>query len=316
MSIREDLANTSLVLTSAESKIVQALLDDYPMSGLGTATRLASRAGVSDPTVTRLMIKLGFSGFAEFQSKLLAEVEARLLSPLLMLEVKRPRPSDETAPALAYFHSISDSLDRTKTAVPSQSYVRAVEMLLECKGQVFLLGGRFSRHVASMLAAHLIQLRPGIRDIGALTPADFDLLIDMGKRDLLVVFDYRRYQSDVVDFAQQAHRHGVDILLFTDPSHSPIADIATLTMVATTDAHSPFDTLATAVAQVEAVCAHALDSRGQAARRRIEEIEAIRRANAVTLDIPNADVAGSPDIPDRPLSAKPKSAKARKKSTP
>jgi DNA-binding MurR/RpiR family transcriptional regulator len=316
MSIREDLANTSLVLTSAESKIVQALLDDYPMSGLSTATRLAGRAGVSDPTVTRLMIKLGYSGFAEFQSKLLAEVEARLLSPLLMLEVKRPPPSGEVAPALAYFHSIADSLERTKTAVPSQSYVRAVQMLLECKGQVYLLGGRFSRHVASMLAAHLIQLRPGIRDLGALTPADFDLLIDMGKRDLLVVFDYRRYQSDVVDFAQQAHRHGVEILLFTDPSHSPIADIATLTMVATTDALSPFDTLTTAVAQVEAICAHALESRGQPARRRIEEIEAIRRANAVTLDIAEPPDPAAASDSAAPTSAKPRSAKARKKSTP
>jgi len=316
MSIREDLANTSLVLTSAESKIVQALLDDYPMSGLGTATRLASRAGVSDPTVTRLMIKLGYSGFAEFQSKLLAEVEARLLSPLLMLEVKRSAPSGEVAPALAYFHSVADSLDRTKTAVPSQSYARAVEMLLECKGQVFLLGGRFSRHVASMLAAHLIQLRPGIRDLGALTPADFDLLIDMGKRDLLVVFDYRRYQSDVVDFAQQAHRHGVEILLFTDPSHSPVADIATLTMVATTDAHSPFDTLTTAVAQVEAVCALALDKSGRTARRRIEEIETIRRANAVTLDITETPAVAAASDSSNPISAKPKSARARKKSTP
>jgi len=294
MSIREELANTTLAFTSAEEKIVQVLLADYPMSGLGTATRLARRAGVSDPSVTRLMTKLGYTGFADFQARLLAEVESRLHSPLLMMEAKRPGGSSEST-ALAYFHSVSDSLERTRTAVPLQAYTRAVNLLLETRGQVVLLGGRFSRHIASMLAGYLLQFRSGVRDIGSLSPADFDLLIDLGKRDLLVVFDYRRYQSDVVRFAQQAHERGVSILLFTDVWLSPISEIADLTMVAAIDANSPFDTLATAVAQMETVFAHALEGHGAGVRKRIEDIEKIRRANAVTLDA----VLSSPD-PEKP----------------
>ncbi|TGW05461.1 MurR/RpiR family transcriptional regulator, partial [Mesorhizobium sp. M2D.F.Ca.ET.145.01.1.1] len=141
-----------------------------------------------------------------------------------------------------------------------------------------------SRHIASMLAGYLLQFRSGVRDIGSLSPADFDLLIDLGKRDLLVVFDYRRYQSDVVSFAQQAKERGVSVLLFTDVWLSPIADVADLTMVAAIDANSPFDTLATAVAQMETVFAHALEGHGAGVRKRIEDIEKIRSANAVTLD--------------------------------
>lgn len=294
MSIREDLANTTLTLTSAEAKIVQALLADFPMSGLGTATRLARRAGVSDPTVMRLMIKLGYDGFADFQARLLAEVESRLHSPLLMMEAKRPRNFSEGT-ALDYFHSVADSLERTRTAVPSQTYTRAVRMLLECKGQVVLLGGRFSRHIASMLAGYLVQFRPGVRDMGSLAAADFDVLIDLGKRDLLVVFDYRRYQSDVVNFARQAHARGVPIMLFTDSWLSPIAEHADLAMVAAIEANSPFDTLATAVAQMEAVFAHALESHGDGLRKRMEDMEAIRHDNAVTLDLSEAeDLRGKP----------------------
>lgn len=283
MSIREDLAHTRLALTASEAKIVQVLLADFPMSGLGTATRLARLAGVSDPTVTRLMIKLGYSGFADFQQRVLAEVESRLHSPLLMMEAKRPGGSD-AASALDYFRSVSDSLERTRTAVAAQAYTRVVRMLLESKGEVLLLGGRFSRHIASMLAGYLMQFRSGVRDIGELAPPDFDLLIDLGRRDLLVVFDYRRYQSDVVRFARQAHERGVAILLFTDTWLSPIAEHADQTMVAAIEANSPFDTLATAVAQMEAVLAHALALHGGDMRKRMEEIEQIRRANAVTLD--------------------------------
>lgn len=283
MSIREELAHTSLSLTTSEAKIVQALLADYPMSGLTTATRLARSAGVSDPTVMRLMLKLGYSGFAEFQTKLLAEVEARLHSPLLMMEAKRPGGSGEGT-ALGYYHSISASMERTRTQMPQQAYSKAVSLLLETKGQVALLGGRFSCHIASMLAGYLVQFRSGVRDLGKLSSSEFDQLIDFGKRDLLVVFDYRRYQADVVSFARQAHERGVSILLFTDPWLSPIADFADQTLVAVIDADSPFDTLATAVAQMEAVFAHALENHGSGVRQRIEDIETIRKANAVTLD--------------------------------
>lgn len=283
MSIREELAYTTLPLTASEAKVVQALLADYPMCGLTTATRLAKSAGVSDPTVMRLMLKLGYSGFAEFQTKLLAEVEARLHSPLLMMEAKRPGNTAE-GKALGYYHSVSASLDRTRTQMPAQAYARAASLLLETRGQVILLGGRFSRHIASMFAGYLTQFRSGVRDVGRLSPSEFDQLIDLGKRDLLVVFDYRRYQSDVVNFARQAHERGVSILLFTDPWLSPIAGFADHSMIAAIDADSPFDTLATAVAQMEAVCAHVLESHGAALRRRIEDIEVIRHSNAVTLD--------------------------------
>ncbi|PSJ57029.1 MurR/RpiR family transcriptional regulator [Kumtagia ephedrae] len=283
MSIREELAHTQLALTAAEQKIVQVLLADYPMSGLGTATRLARQAGVSDPTVMRLMIKLGYGKFSDFQSKLLEEVESRLHSPLLMMEAKRPANASEGT-ALGYYNSVAGSLERTRTQTPSQAYTRAVSMILEAKGQVVLLGGRFSRHVASMLAGYLVQMRSGVRDMEKLSPADFDMLLDLGKRDLLVVFDYRRYQADVVGFARQAHERGVGILLFTDPWLSPIAEFADQTMVAAIDADSPFDTSASCVAQIEAVVAHALGLHGASIRRRIEDIETIRSANAVTLD--------------------------------
>ena len=44
--------------TPAEMRVVQVLLEEYPIAGLGTVASLAKRAGVSDPTVVRLVLKL------------------------------------------------------------------------------------------------------------------------------------------------------------------------------------------------------------------------------------------------------------------
>jgi DNA-binding MurR/RpiR family transcriptional regulator len=207
-----------------------------------------------------------------------------------MMEAKRSGAAESAAQS--YLVSVTRTLELTQSAVPIQSYDRAASLLWETKGQVVLLGGRFSRSLAAMLAGYLIQFRAGVRDLGVLAPEKFDALVDLGKRDLLVVFDYRRYQSDVVSFATQAAARGVRILLFTDIWLSPVASFAAVSMVVPTEAESPYDTLAPAVAQMEAVVAHAISRYGESGRGRIEAIERIRNANAITLNEPAGVSAG------------------------
>ena len=69
-------------LAPAETRVVEALLHDYPMAGLGSVGDLAATAGVSAPTVLRLVAKLGFGGYPEFREHLRGEVAARLFSPV------------------------------------------------------------------------------------------------------------------------------------------------------------------------------------------------------------------------------------------
>lgn len=283
MAIRDVLMRQDIALTPSEEKIVRLLLTDYPTSGLGTASNLARRAGVSDPTVVRLVMKLGYDGFADFQEKLLAEVEARLHSPLLMMETKRASTSQDNT-IVTYLHSIGTAIEKAVSATPLQSYDRAARLIMDARGEVVILGGRFSRHVAGMLASHVVQLRPSVRELGTLSAQAFDTLVDLGRKDVLVVFDYRRYQLDVVSFARQASARGVRILLFTDQWLSPIADHAEVTIVSPLEVASPYDTLAPAVAQMEGLVAHILAAIGDAATARIEQLEDVRLANAVTAD--------------------------------
>ncbi|HEV7253902.1 MAG TPA: MurR/RpiR family transcriptional regulator [Mesorhizobium sp.] len=280
--VREVLTEPGLRLTPAEHKVVQVLLAEYPISGLGTATSLARRASVSDPTVVRLVSKLGFEGFAAFQACLLAEVEARLHSPLLMMETKRPGLLRDSGADL-YLAAVAQGVERTRALVPLDLYDRLARMIIETKGQVLLLGGRFSRSLAAMLAGYLAQFRPGVADIGRLGADSFDRLVDLGRRDLLIVFDYRRYQSDVVSFASQAAAREARVVLFTDPWRSPIADIAEATLMAHIEAESPFDTLAPAVAQMEALVAQLVARLDPRERQRIEHLEGVREANGVTI---------------------------------
>lgn len=283
--IRDLLTRRDLALTPAEAKIAEVLLGDYPVAGLGTATSLARRAGVSDPSVIRMIAKLGFEGFAAFQKRLLDEVEAGLRSPLMMMEAKRPaRARGARSVEETYIRSAAAAVESAAAMTLPQTYERAVHLIMEAKGRVLLLGGRFSRHIAGMLAGYVMQFRPGVIEVPSLAAESFDLLLDTGPRDTLVVFDHRRYQTNVIDFTEQAAERGVQVVLFTDVWRSPAAQHAKVVIVGPMEADSPYDTLAPAVAQMEALVARMVADHSQSNGARLEELERIRSRNVATVD--------------------------------
>jgi DNA-binding MurR/RpiR family transcriptional regulator len=299
MRIRDILTRKDFDLTRSETRIAQVLLNEYPTSGLGTAKSLARRAGVSDPTVIRLVTKIGFDGFADFRRQLLEEVEAGSRSPLMMMEAKRPAAKGRSV-AEIYMRSVAEVVEAGANATLPRLYDRAVETIMDARGHVLVLGGRFSRFVSGMLAAHLTYFRPNIVSLSALSAETFDMLLDLDERDTLIVFDYRRYQMDVIRFAEQAADRGVSLILFTDPYRSPIAAKAKVVIVAPTEVSSPFDSLAAPVAQIEALVAHIVANDSRANRSRSIRLEQVRAKNAVTLA--SSDGRGDPRASAAPKS--------------
>ena len=76
-------------------------------------------------------------------------------------------------------------------------------------------------------------------------------LIDLRRRDVLVAFDYRRYQTDTVQSGRAASERGATVVLFTDPWLSPASVYARHTLVTSVEAAAPFDSMVGAVAVIE-----------------------------------------------------------------
>src|SRR3546814_15935944 len=74
---------------------------------------------------------------------------------------------------------------------------------------------------------------------------------------------------------------------------SPIAAIADVVIIASVEVDSPYDSLAPAVAQIEALVAHAVVREKRAMARRVADLERLRSANAVAVDDPGRN--GWPD---------------------
>ncbi|MGI9006319.1 MAG: MurR/RpiR family transcriptional regulator [Streptosporangiaceae bacterium] len=295
VTVAERLQLQLTELTPAERKVARALLAEYPVRGLQPIAKLAAAAGVSSPTVVRLVSKLSFDSYAGFQRSLKTEVSARLSSPLA-LHAGRAAGPGRSDPGDALSRSEQQFCDGIRTSfarLPRAEFDQAVRLLAETRRAVTLIGGRFSSMLAEYLAAHLRVLRPNVHVVSAAGADRASALLDVGRRDVLVAFDYRRYQHDTVRAAVTAKRQGATLIAFTDPYLSPLAAHADVILTSSVASPSPFDALTPAVALTEAVIAALVDRLGDEPLARMARYDALYKgAVAAGTDVAAASIPG------------------------
>jgi DNA-binding MurR/RpiR family transcriptional regulator len=210
-SIAEHVRASVGRLTAQERKAAQVLLTNYPTAGLAPVAEFAERARVSAPTVLRFVAKLGFLGYPDFQRQLREELEAQLASPLAK-PARKAGPRSAQRPLIDPFAEASvANLQVTFRNLPEAEFSAIVEMMCDRRRSVHLIGGRFTDALARYLASHLSLVRPDVRHVPSGIGVWRDCLLDIRRRDVLIVFDIRRYQEDVVAFARDAAARGAEI---------------------------------------------------------------------------------------------------------
>ncbi|HFD15576.1 MAG TPA: MurR/RpiR family transcriptional regulator, partial [Rhodospirillales bacterium] len=215
-------------LTKAERRVAHVLLGRYPLAGLETVQALARRAGVSTASVLRFTGKLGFPSYNAFQGELRAQLAATLQSPLTRYRAGDDVPAGGDAGLVRrHLAEIRGALVEAESLVVASEIEATVGLLADLRRPVYLLGGRYSGRIAGYMADLLRGVRPQVIHVDGQTQKWADHLLDIGRRSVLVCFDFRRYQADVLAFAEHAAKRGARVVLITDPWHSAIERVAT-----------------------------------------------------------------------------------------
>lgn len=268
-AIRDRLGECS----PAERKVARTLLAAYPSAGFETVARLAERAGVSGPTVVRFATRLGYRGFPDFQQALREDLDERSALREVRPRLDAALPDDDL---LVRAGGVAlDSVRRTLARLPPHELQEAVSLLTGKTRRIHLVGGRFSHLLARYLGQHLHQMREGAAVVPDLPQARAAAVADLGARDVLVVFDYRRYEEQAAVLARYAVRQHAKVLLFTDVWLSPIAAVSEVVLSSETAAAASYDAMAPAMTLVELVVAGVLDELGETASERLGRAEQV-----------------------------------------
>jgi len=239
-------------LTRAEKQLAESLLANYPVSGLGSITTVAENAGVSTPTVVRMVQKLGFKGYPEFQARLHQELEATISGPI----AKHDRWASN-APGLhilnRFADAITSNLRDTLSDLDTASFDNAAALLADRKRSLYFVGGRITGSIAEYFFTHMQVIRPKTTLMSSNSSSWPQYMLNMSAGDVLVIFDIRRYEHDMATLAEVAHANGVSILLFTDQWTSPVAKHALHTFRVLIEAPSAWDSSVVTLFVVEAL---------------------------------------------------------------
>ena len=277
-SLAERIRHEMHAFTPSEKRAAHLLLSHYPFAGLDTVAEFAARAGISAPSVLRFVTRLGFGGFPDFQKHLREELEAQLLSPLAKAG---PFEKGQGASALSSFaEAVIGNLKATVENIAPAEFDAVVALLSDQRRHIHFTGGRFTGALARYAESHFRIVRSHVDFIEGQPALWRDRMIEIGRKDVIVAFDIRRYQEDVIALAETAAKQGATVVLLTDPWLSPIARVARHVLPAHVAAPSNWDSSAGLLLLTEALVAAVTKRLWETAKPRMEAVERLRSDKA------------------------------------
>jgi len=236
-------------------------------------------ASVSPPTITRFVRRRGFERFAGFHRAIRLEVQDREVSALALLQRHRETPKPGRKGDAAVFADMVASLGKLQSPTVCDALDKAAFLFADKNRRISIIGGRWSSVATQYLALRLVSLCCEVRTLLPMASGlAADRLADLGRKDVLVVHDFRRYQPDTMGFAATAAKRKVRIVLFTDPGLSPICDVADVIIPVEVATTSPLGTLVPALAATNALLARLIAQVGYTAGKPMKMLEELRHA--------------------------------------
>ncbi|MCZ4365382.1 MurR/RpiR family transcriptional regulator [Sulfitobacter dubius] len=259
-------------LTRAERQLAHSILENYPASGLGPLTALAKDANVSTPTVARMVQKLGFKGYPEFQNELREELKAKAKNPIAKHDTwTEGAPSGHVLNR--FTDAVIDNIRHTLGQIEPETFDRACALIADTAHPLYIVGGRITHTMAEYLFLHAQIIRPRVTHIQSTSNAWPHYLLDVGEGDVFVIFDVRRYENNTLKLAEMAHARGAKIILFTDQWRSPVHSLADICFSSRIVAPSAWDSAAATLLLVESVISAMQDINWEDTKDRAERLE-------------------------------------------
>ena len=249
--------------SKSHRSIARYIAENYDKAAYMTAGKLGRTVGVSESTVVRFAMELGYDGYPEMRKALQEAVRNRLTS------VQRIAASRELMDGQSVLKSVvsadMDKLRVTLEGMEQESFDRAVDRIMEAR-DLYILGMRSSSALASFMGFYLNYLMDNVRVINDSKGGEvYEQMLRISAEDVLFCISFPRYTSNSLSAARFAKEHGARIIALTDNHASPFAKLADTVLYAKSDMVSFLDSLVAPMSVINAIII-ALASRRQGTR--------------------------------------------------
>jgi DNA-binding MurR/RpiR family transcriptional regulator len=258
-------------LTPTQRRIAHSLVQHAPSTAYLSAAEVAALAGVSQPSVTRFAMALGYAGYPALRRELRALADAGAASQ------EASAANHEAGNAMQRaVKAEAEHLERLADQLHALEDVDKAADLLVASRPLPVLGLRAAAPLAAYFGYFAAKVHPDVRvlDAGGTHLLDkLDQARAAGAGAMLAIV-LPRYPRETLDVIREAKADGMNVVALTDSAVSPAAECADVVLPAAVGTQLVFDLhtgpMAMAMVLLQAMC----DARPEPVQRRLEEFEA------------------------------------------
>ena len=271
--ILDILKERQSTFSKGQRLIAKYIMEDYDKAAFMTANRLGKTVGVSESTVVRFAVDLGFDGYPSMQ-KAMQEMVLNRLTSVQRIEVANNRIGDQDVVSMV-IQSDMEKLRQTGETLNRDEFSAAVNAILNAK-RIYILGVRSAAPLAQFLGYYLNYMFNNVHTItGCGTSEMFEKIVGVDSRDVVVAFSFPRYSSATTKGAQYCRSTGATVIGITDNRESPLGRASDHVLCAKSDMVSLVDSLVAPLSVVNSLIVAIASKRQQELHRTFESLERI-----------------------------------------
>ena len=237
--------------SKGQLRIARYIMENADKASYMTASKLGQKAGVSESTVVRFALELGYEGYPEMRKALQEVIRSRLTS-VQRMEVARSVIGARD-PLTAILNSDMENILLTQSSISRPVFEQAVEKILQAR-TIYILGARTSSALATFMGFYFGLIFEDVRVLNENREGEIiEQMLRIGPEDLFIGISYPRYSRRTVKAVRFAKDRGAGVLALTDSDSSPIAVRADICLLARSDMVSFVDSLVAPLSLINAL---------------------------------------------------------------
>ena len=237
-------------LSKGQKLISEYILKNYDKAAFMTAAKLGNSVGVSESTVVRFAIELGFSGYPSLQ-KSLQELIKNKLTTVQRLDLSNDYICNGYT-LKGVLKSDMENIRATMEKINYSTFEDVVNNIFEAK-RIYIIGLRSSMALAEFLGFYLNVILQNVKTVGYGISDIFEEMINIGEGDLVIGIGFPRYANRTIDVLSFAQDRGATIVALTDSIISPLAQRADYALIAQSNMASCVDSLVAPLSVINAL---------------------------------------------------------------
>ena len=238
-------------LSKGQKRLAAYITDNYDKAVFLTAAKLGEIVGVSESTVVRFAMHLGYKGYPEFQNAL-EELVKNKLNSMQRMEVAYGR-INQSKILDTVMQSDMERLHATLAKIDENVFDLAVETILNAK-HIYVSGIRSCAALASFFAFYLNLIFDNVHLIQTNSLSEiFEQMVRIGKDDVIIGISFPRYSMRTLKAMEFANNRNAKVITLTDSVHSPMNLYSSCNLIADSDMSSIVDSLVAPLSVINAL---------------------------------------------------------------